>query len=125
MGKANSQLRLLTVFVLIVAITTSAIGFVYLQYFLPQKTNSDSLPYITKTQSIFEPVLPNVPVKLPEDFRLHGQYQHELWHYFAMLEDDRGERYSLQWSYIRVATDDRESKGWQEPHLYISYAVIV
>ncbi|MBU2899100.1 carotenoid 1,2-hydratase [Vibrio hepatarius] len=102
--------------------TAVVVGVIYQHYFgqaiTPQRY------YLSQAQSVFEPVLPNEPVKLPDDFSFHNQYQHERWHYFANLEDQNGEQYSVQWTYARVATDDRDGQGWQDPHLYISYVVI-
>ncbi|MDG2932497.1 lipocalin-like domain-containing protein, partial [Vibrio parahaemolyticus] len=77
-----------------------------------------------ENQTIFEPVLPNEHVSLPSDFRFHPEYQHEWWHYFANLKDEQGKIYNVQWSYFRVATDERETSGWQNPQLYISHVVV-
>ncbi|MFA0193439.1 lipocalin-like domain-containing protein [Vibrio artabrorum] len=74
--------------------------------------------------NVFEPVLPGRSVALPRDFQFHPEYQHEWWHYFASLKDDRGKQYSVQWSFFRVATDERETPGWQSPQIYISNIVI-
>ncbi|RSD29645.1 lipocalin-like domain-containing protein [Vibrio pectenicida] len=122
MGKTVIQLRALLFFIVIVVFTAVVVGFIYQGYF--EQNSISQRYYPSQTQSVFEPVLPNAPVKLPDDFRFHNQYQHERWHYFANLEDQNGEHYSVQWTYTRVATDDREGGGWQNPHLYISYVVV-
>lgn len=75
-------------------------------------------------RTVFDPVLPSEHVSLPEDFRFHPNYQHEWWHYFAKLQDQDGHVYNVQWSYFRVATDERDTRGWQNPQLFISHIVI-
>ncbi len=75
-------------------------------------------------RQVFEPVLPNEPVVLPRDFAFHPEYQHEWWHYFANLEDRKGNQYGVQWSYFRIASDEREGKGWDNPQLYIAHIVV-
>lgn len=32
--------------------------------------------------------------------------------------------YNVQWSYFRVATDERDTRGWQNPQLFISHIVV-
>ncbi|MDE1236407.1 lipocalin-like domain-containing protein [Vibrio aestuarianus] len=73
---------------------------------------------------IFEPVLPNNSVVLPRDFKFHPEFQHEWWHYFANVADESGEQYNIQWSYFRIASDDRTAKGWLNPQIYVSHVVI-
>ncbi|WP_423840392.1 carotenoid 1,2-hydratase [Vibrio mytili] len=86
----------------------------------------EHLPSILTTESntVFEPVLPDQHVSLPSDFRFHPNYQHEWWNYFAHLKDESGAAYDVQWSFFRVATDERETSGWQNPQLYMSHIVI-
>ncbi|USD42556.1 carotenoid 1,2-hydratase [Vibrio sp. SCSIO 43135] len=99
-------------------------------YFLSE--SSDNKPAVNElslvqkpaNKQVFEPVLPNHPVVLPNDFRFHPEYQHEWWHYFANVEDKKGNKYSVQWSYIRIASDERDMVGWQSPQLYISHIVV-
>jgi predicted secreted hydrolase len=73
---------------------------------------------------VFEPVLPGKELTFPEDFAQHLQYQHEWWRYFATLTDDNGQLYGVQWSFSRIATDNRNERGWRNPHLYYSHIVI-
>ncbi|MGR5238078.1 lipocalin-like domain-containing protein [Vibrio alfacsensis] len=89
-------------------------------------TEQNEINAVLKRESkmIFDPVLPNEHVSLPEDFRFHPGYQHEWWNYFAKLQDKHGQVYNVQWSYFRVATDERDTRGWQNPQLYISHVVI-
>ncbi|AXY00862.1 carotenoid 1,2-hydratase [Vibrio alfacsensis] len=75
-------------------------------------------------RTVFDPVLPSEHVSLPEDFRFHPNYQHEWWNYFAKLQDQDGHVYNVQWSYFRVAIDERDTRGWQNPQLFISHIVI-
>lgn len=79
---------------------------------------------VSEQFKVFEPVLPDRTVSLPQDFQFHPEYQHEWWHYFATLEDATGKDYSVQWSFFRIATDERETRGWQSPQIYISNVVI-
>lgn len=79
---------------------------------------------VSEQFKVFEPVLPDRTVSLPQDFQFHPEYQHEWWHYFATLEDANGKDYSVQWSFFRIATDERETRGWQSPQIYISNVVI-
>ncbi|MHC6527052.1 lipocalin-like domain-containing protein [Vibrio proteolyticus] len=81
-------------------------------------------PFLTQPKDVFDPVLPGSPVKLPQDFAFHEGYQHEWWHYFANVEDRKGNPYGIQWTVIRVASDDSERSGWQSPQLYIVQTVI-
>ncbi|MDF2152397.1 lipocalin-like domain-containing protein [Vibrio sp. CAU 1672] len=74
--------------------------------------------------SVFEPVLPNRSVVLPRDFAFHPEYQHEWWNYFARLRDKNGTIYHVQWRYVRLATDEREMRGWQSPQVYLSHVVV-
>ncbi|AYO20171.1 lipocalin-like domain-containing protein [Vibrio owensii] len=87
-----------------------------------QSEISDVLKRESKT--IFEPVLPDQHVSLPQDFRFHPDYQHEWWNYFAKVQDKNGKVYNVQWSYFRVATDERDTRGWQNPQLFISHIVV-
>ncbi|MEZ9230752.1 lipocalin-like domain-containing protein [Vibrio amylolyticus] len=73
---------------------------------------------------VFEPVLPDTAVTLPSDFRFHPDYQHEWWQYFANVEDEEGLQYAVQWSYFRIASDERKMVGWQNPQVYISHIVV-
>ncbi|KJR21604.1 carotenoid 1,2-hydratase [Vibrio navarrensis] len=75
-------------------------------------------------QMVFEPVLPGQKVRLPNDFRFHSQYQHEWWHYFASLQDAKGTSYSVQWSFFRLAGDERDVNGWQNPQIYLANVVV-
>lgn len=79
---------------------------------------------VSEQFKVFEPVLPDRTVSLPKDFQFHPEYQHEWWHYFATLEDATGKDYSVQWSFFRIATDERETRGWQSPQIYISNVVV-
>ncbi|HAS8284034.1 lipocalin-like domain-containing protein [Vibrio vulnificus] len=122
-GKSNNLALMLTF--LLAAMVTAAMGF----YWSQSATNeaqeyrlNNSLGIQDKT--IFEPVLPNKKVSLPEDFKFHEQYQHEWWHYFATLQDEFGKFYTVQFSLFRIATDEREVSGWQNPQLYLANVVL-
>ncbi|MGD8233086.1 lipocalin-like domain-containing protein [Vibrio sp. TRT 1302] len=86
--------------------------------------NGMNAMFRSQADKVFEPVLPDNPVVLPEDFAFHNQYQHGWWHFFANVVDKRGNQYGVQWSYFRIANSDSNLSGWQSPQLYISHVVI-
>lgn len=79
---------------------------------------------LPRHHQVYEPVLPDKPVILPEDFAFHPEFQHEWLHFFANVKDASGQEYGIQWSYFRIANDDRNTIGWQSPQMYLSHAVI-
>ncbi|MDP2570748.1 lipocalin-like domain-containing protein [Vibrio penaeicida] len=79
---------------------------------------------IGSKDAVFEPVLPDDPVAIPEDFKEHPEFQHEWWHFFANVQDENDEHYGIQWSFFRIASDEREIGGWQSPQTYLSHVVI-
>lgn len=80
--------------------------------------------YRMQEKQVFEPVLPEKTVTLPEDFAFHPDYQHEWWHYFANVTDNQGNQYGVQWSYFRIASGERDAVGWRNPQLYIAQVAI-
>lgn len=126
MVKKSSKKRFLATALFIAAVIL-LIGLVYSPFgqqdTVTQETEINSI-LIRDNSAIFEPVLPDEHVSLPDDFKFHPNYQHEWWNYFAKLHDKNGGIYNVQWSYFRVATDERENRGWQNPQLYISHIVI-
>lgn len=77
-----------------------------------------------ENNAVYEPVLPNTPVTLPNDFRFHPEYQQEWWRYVADLKDVNGKTYSVQWIFYRIATDERQDTGWRNPQLYNAQIVV-
>ncbi|AUI85844.1 carotenoid 1,2-hydratase [Vibrio azureus] len=73
---------------------------------------------------IFEPVIPDKSASLPQDFGVHPSYQHEWWNYYATTQGNNGKNYFIQWSFFRIATDERKDRGWQSPQLYLSHIVV-
>ncbi len=69
---------------------------------------------------IFEPVLPNNLVQLPQDFDVHFDYEYEKSIYFVMLKDNNGKQYWLTWNVYRSSIDDSQGEGWKQPHIFIS-----
>ncbi|MGY5612955.1 lipocalin-like domain-containing protein [Vibrio brasiliensis] len=115
----------------IIAIIAIAAGIISALYFhhsnqLDSVDNHNGMNAMFRSQAdkVFEPVLPDNPVVLPEDFAFHNQYQHGWWHFFANVVDKRGNQYGVQWSYFRIANSDSNLSGWQSPQLYISHVVI-
>ncbi|WP_278182446.1 lipocalin-like domain-containing protein [Vibrio misgurnus] len=90
---------------------------------LNQGYNTAYAPRAT-SQAAFEPVLPNYPVRLPADFFSRPEFAQEWWMLYALLEDEQGKSLSVQWNFLRLAQDDRNSVGWQTPQLYFSSIVI-
>ncbi|MCG9578834.1 carotenoid 1,2-hydratase [Vibrio tubiashii] len=88
------------------------------------RTNEVSSVLVSKSTQVFEPVLPDNPVVIPRDFAFHNEYQHGWWHFFANVEDQYGEKYGVQWSYFRIASNDSNMSGWLSPQLFISHVVV-
>ncbi|PNQ65623.1 lipocalin-like domain-containing protein [Vibrio sagamiensis] len=77
-----------------------------------------------KQKVIFDPVTPDHSASLPRDFGIHPSYQHEWWNYYATTKGNNGQNYFIQWVFFRIAVDERNGRGWQNPQLYLSYIVI-
>ncbi|MGV2987207.1 lipocalin-like domain-containing protein [Vibrio sp. E150_011] len=75
-------------------------------------------------KKVFEPVLPDRAVKLPEDFSFHPEFHHEWWQLVTELTDQHGQTYWLRWRFFRYASDDRVKTGWEDPQIYISNVVL-
>ncbi|KJY81051.1 lipocalin-like domain-containing protein [Vibrio nigripulchritudo] len=109
-------------------IALSGIGWIFYDSFYGGVTgehhNEVNAVLIGSKDAVFEPVLPDDPVAIPEDFKEHPEFQHEWWHFFANVQDEQGEHYGIQWSFFRIANDEREMSGWQSPQMYLSHAVI-
>lgn len=89
-----------------------------------QSSHAVSSVLVSEPSQIFEPVLPDSPVILPQDFAFHNSFQHEWWHYFANVTDQYGEQYGVQWSYFRVASSDSDWSGWLSPQIFVSHIVV-
>ncbi|MEF2509286.1 lipocalin-like domain-containing protein [Vibrio mimicus] len=85
--------------------------------------STDDNPHSTN-QAVFDPVLPNNPVRLPADFTSRPEFEQEWWKLYAWLEDEQGNKFSVQWNFLRLAQDERNTVGWQTPQLYFSSIVI-
>ncbi len=114
--------------VLIVCLIMLGIAAVFYESFFgeieAEERNEVNAVLLGSNNAVFEPVLPNTSVMLPQDFKLHPEYQHEWWHYFANVVSEEGVEYGVQWSFFRVASDERETRGWQSPQIYIAHIVI-
>ncbi|MEH0741119.1 carotenoid 1,2-hydratase [Vibrio cholerae] len=86
----------------------------------------DSMNDMLRAQKrqVFEPVLPNYPVILPNDFSFNNEYQHGWWQFFANVQDEAGTEYGIQWSFIRIASHDQPLRGWLSPQVYVSHLVV-
>ncbi|MDN3609862.1 lipocalin-like domain-containing protein [Vibrio ostreicida] len=89
-----------------------------------QKLSAQSKITSPASNQVFDPVLPDAPVYLTKDFNFHNDYQQESWQVYANVTDQKGDSYGIQWSYFRLATEDRKEEGWRNPQLYIAYAVV-
>ncbi len=108
----------------VMAAVAIALYFTHYDQSVTRSTNELSVVLKSEQRTIFDPVLPDKSVSLPRDFKLHPNFQHEWWHLFATVQDKFDNNYHIQWSFFRVATDEREMRGWQDPHLYISNIVV-
>lgn len=75
----------------------------YYSYFIDpgeKGVNEVNSVLVNEHFNVFEPVLPDRNVSLPQDFKFHPEFQHEWWHYFASLKGDDGKDYSVQWSFF-------------------------
>ncbi|MDV7104272.1 lipocalin-like domain-containing protein [Vibrio sp. TH_r3] len=84
-----------------------------------------NLTFTPDDKAVFEPVLPNVPVRLPKDFAFHNQFHDEEWRYFANLVGNDGNEYTVQWNYSRIARDEKQGRGWNSSQIYLSQTVII
>ncbi len=125
--KKVKHLKRALLLLLAMTLITGLVGLIHSEFWSKQTSvqeNEINSILTRENKTIFEPVLPNEHVSLPRDFKFHPKYQHEWWHYFAKLQARNGETYNVQWSYFRIATDERDTSGWQDPQLYISHIVI-
>lgn len=114
---------------LIVIVTVVTVRFMYQhQASHEQKQKQHSEHQHSKFERLhkmpFKAVDKNYQVSLPSDFGFHPKYQHEWWNYFANVTDEQGKEYSIQWSFLRVATGVQDTSGWQSPQLFISSIVV-
>ena len=86
--------------------------------------SSVSNPFPVEETAVFEPVLPDRPVRLPDDFAFHNEFQNEQWHYFANLAAIDGKQYSVQWSVYRIARNENDQPGWESPQIYLAYVIV-
>ncbi|MDD9156543.1 lipocalin-like domain-containing protein [Aliivibrio sp. S4TY2] len=74
--------------------------------------------------AFFDPVLPGSPLFFPKDFGEHTSFQHEKWVMTVNAVDQEGNSLGIQWTMFRVSNDDRETKGWLDPRLYVAKVII-
>ncbi|KII79461.1 lipocalin-like domain-containing protein [Vibrio renipiscarius] len=124
--KRQTSLKQRLTALLMLCIAVFILVLVYQQYYVkkPERKRNDVTILHTQERQVFEPVLPIDPVVLPRDFAFQNEYQHGWWHFFANVQDRSGQRYGIQWSYLRVTNNEHERAGWQSSQLYISHVVI-
>ena len=76
------------------------------------------------TNDVFEPVLPNDDVTLPNAFQAQREFKHGVWHFFANVIDHSGNKFGIQWSFYRIGHSESITHGWSNTDLYIAYIVI-
>lgn len=111
----------------IVAVSIAILAALYHSIlFTPEPVTDNEVSSVLRVSSnkVFEPVLPDNPVILPRDFGFHSNFQHGWLHFFANVTDKQGEKYGVQWSYFRIANDDRDLPGWLNSQLYIAHVAI-
>ncbi|MGD8170329.1 lipocalin-like domain-containing protein [Vibrio sp. TRT 21S02] len=125
--KARQNIKSVLVLVFVFALLGACLAIYHAwdKVFAKAGSSDDVTAVFSQAQKkVFEPVLPNEPVVLPDDFQFQNEYQHEWWHFFANVTDQFGESYGIQWSYFRIANDEHQRTGWQNPQLYVSHVVI-
>lgn len=102
----------------------SLIGFL-VSHFLTSSTDrlSSVTHFIDEQQAFAFPSADN-PVRLPQDFALHPQYQHEWWHVFANVQDEQGQEYGIVWNFFKLANDSEQGVGWQNSQLFLSHVAV-
>lgn len=102
----------------------SLIGFV-VSHFLTSSTDRllSVTHFIDEQQAFAFPSADN-PVRLPQDFALHPQYQHEWWHVFANVQDEQGQEYGIVWNFFKLANDSEQGVGWQNSQLFLSHVAV-
>lgn len=119
--------RALPLFLLVTTLFGAVIYSVYHQFVNVTDSSLEresSRLLLSNEDQRFALVSPDNPVRLPHDFAIHPEYQHEWWHVFANVRDAQGQEYGVQWNYFRVANDDRQESGWQNSQLFLSHVVI-
>ncbi|PJC87755.1 carotenoid 1,2-hydratase [Vibrio sp. HA2012] len=114
--------HILTAAILLVVVALLIIlnvSFPVKNYPASQESGSNRVP-----ETVFDIVSPEHPLSLPDDFRFHPGYQNEVWRFFADLIDAKGQRYTIQWNYYRIAQDSRTASGWQNSQLYVAQVVV-
>ncbi|MBP3141437.1 lipocalin-like domain-containing protein [Aliivibrio fischeri] len=122
-NKKNSSL-IISVLILI-AILGCALAYYFNWQQVNVERNGEASTIFSHTDgAFFEPVLPDTPIVFPKDYQEHPEYQHEKWLMTVNAKNQNGDAIGIQWSMFRVSNDDRETKGWLDPSLYIAKVVI-
>ncbi len=72
----------------------------------------------------FDFASPDYLLSFPQDFSEHTSFEHERWVMTVNAIDHEGNDVGIQWTIVRVSSDDRESGGWLDPRLYIVKTVV-
>lgn len=115
---------------LCLSVLVASVTFIWLsttdEFAHTQETANNSMEQWIGTvdNRVFEPVLPNQELSLPEDFEQHPEYRHEWWQVISQLSDEAGNQYWLRWRFFRYALDEGNRSSWNDPQIYISNAVL-
>lgn len=125
----SNQVKIHGSIILLVVILIAVVGGIFIYHFnitpVNTKQDSDVNTIFSHTEgAFFQPVLPSETIVFPKDHQEHPEYQHEKWLMTVNAETQHGEAIGIQWSMFRISNDDRETKGWLDPRLYIAKVVI-
>ncbi|ANO32991.1 hypothetical protein BCU83_05700 [Vibrio breoganii] len=116
--------RLLLIITILVTLSIGAGIVIYKLWSAEQQPLLTIEDLESEVDDTFEPVLPGPRINFPNDFRIHPKFQHEVWRYIAMLNDDQGNEYLVQWFLFRISMSEDEGTGWESPQIYTSQAIV-
>jgi predicted secreted hydrolase len=67
---------------------------------------------------------PDPAFDFPADHGAHPDYRIEWWYLTAVLEDENGVPYGVQWTLFRTALEPRAGEGWTTPQLWMGHAAV-
>ncbi|EKO3578684.1 carotenoid 1,2-hydratase [Vibrio metschnikovii] len=100
------------------------IGFLVSHFLTLSADRLSSVTHSIDEQQFFAFPSADNPVRLPQDFALHPQYQHEWWHVFANVQDEQGQEYGIVWNFFKLANDSEQGVGWQNSQLFLSHVAV-
>lgn len=113
-----------SLFILIVVFSFSAAYYINWHEVDEGGKNEINTIFAESNNAYFNPVLPGYPLAFPKDYREHPNFQHEQWMMTVNGISSTGDTIGIQWTIFRISSDDRETKGWLDPKLYIAKVVV-